>query len=31
MDCHGVVDVFWLLLGRQVRRVNEPTAGCVLG
>ncbi len=32
MNCHGVVDVFWLVLGsRWVGIVCEPTAGFVLG
>ena len=30
MKCHPVVVVFWLVVGRWVGRVSEPTAGCVL-
>ena len=31
MKCHGVVGVFWLMLGRWVRTGSERAAGCVLG
>ena len=31
MKRHGVVGVFWLVLGRWVGRVSEPTAGRGLG
>ena len=30
MKCHGVVVVFWFVLGGCVGRVEEPTAACVL-
>ena len=31
MKSHAVVGVCWLVVGRWVREVSEPTAGCVLG
>ena len=31
MKCHRSVTLFWLVLGRCVERVSEPTAVCVLG
>ena len=30
MKSHGVVGVCWLVVGRWVRGVSEPTSGCVL-